>query len=276
MTRLLVPAPCFLVAVIALALAGCGSGTEQNASTYSGAAATAGLQSPALTPAPTPSEVISPGEPAYEIAKSLRTMVEELQTVVVGRVVGVEGQFYEYIPAPDGSEPLGGWPITISLVEVIKVIHASRVKEGQTIRVVQAGGTLPDGRTYVSSGVGRPPSIGTTYLFFLSDAQPVTGEDEFGTGALFRFVVENELIRPNGQDALPGIAAVSGVSQEEFLHAANSLDRDSALKALTRVTVEEAAAVIQAVIGRAPLPEPAPLESGTIRVYPSPKVTASP
>ena len=96
---------------------------------------------------PTPSEVISSGTPAFEIAKSLRAMVEKLQTVVVGRVVGVEGQFYEYIPAPDGSAPLGGWPMTISLVEVIKVIHASRVKEGQTIRVVQAGGTLPDGRT---------------------------------------------------------------------------------------------------------------------------------
>ena len=89
-------------------------------------------------------------------------------------------------------------------------------------------------------------------------------------------MVENDLIRPNGQDALPGIAAVSGVSQEEFLQAANSLDRDSALKALTRVTVEEAAAAIQAAIALGPLHEPATQESGTIRVYPSPKASLAP
>ncbi len=121
---------------------------------------------------------------------------------------------------------------------------------------MQFGGIRDDGRVeeFESDPLVQP---GSTYLLFLRDTLAVTGRDEFANGGFDRFAIgENGLIQPNGWEAYAGVAAVSGVSPKEVYAAQNSSNPGSALTALARTTVDEAAVKILAAIALAPLPTP--------------------
>ncbi len=206
-----------------------------------------------------------------QYAQSLRTMVENVGTVIVGEVTGVKETSFP--------KSLQGTPITISAVHVLRVIASPRVQAGQTIGVSQLGGVGHDGRLYEIES-DRLLSVGTTYLFFLQDLQPQYAIDGFTGDPFGRFVINaNGLIVPNGWEALAGVSAISGVPYSEVYPALQSDNQQQALAALPRTIVNEAAVKILAAIAIAPLPTPKPpmTTPPPVEIFmPSPTPTAAP
>lgn len=75
-------------------------------------------------------------------------------------------------PTPDPNDPNVGIPFTHYKVQVERVIRAPGIKEGDSINVSQMGGLI-DGVAYENEG-DPVITVGTTYLFFVSEARPGT------------------------------------------------------------------------------------------------------
>lgn len=67
-------------------------------------------------------------------------------------------------------------------------------------------------------------------------------------------LTDDDRLIPNSW--FPAAAELLGVTEEEVTRAWNAADRSAALKALARVSVDEAATKIGAAVAEAPLPDP--------------------
>src|SRR3990172_356692 len=177
-------APISFSAAVGLMLIACGNAPA----TQDG-----GPSSPSPAPTGTGDSLTAIGAastPPLWYATSLRTMVEEYNTIIVGRVDGVADVRYEVKLHPNGyrvEQP----PLTVSTVSVLRVISAPRVKEGQTISFQQAGGPTKDGSSIVVVG-DRLVEVGQTYFMFLNDLSFLFGVDEFSGPPFGRFVVGSD------------------------------------------------------------------------------------
>lgn len=192
--------------------------------------------------------------PPLWYAESLRTMVEFYDTIIVGQVTGVSEVRHPVRGQPDGSL-LELPPETVFSVKVDRVLSAPRVRDGDTISLVQAGGPTKDGQPFRLEG-DPLVDVGQTYVMFMNDLLFPMKLDLFSGPAFGRFVVANGIVMPNGWDGELGVGAVSGVTREEVLTARYSENPGEALAALARTSVDEAVEKILAAIAEAPLPPP--------------------
>ena len=246
------------VAGVLLTLSACGTGAEDKAPDSPNDTPSTDAEVPAGNDTQAAGSIvrIESGSPPVWFAKSLRTMLERYQTIIVGRVEGVREirnlDALGATPRMESTPPK--FPETVFDVKVLEVIAASRVSRGETIGFYQLGAAIGDDMTN-QTGVNPFVTIGATYLFVLRDLQPEFGLDEFTNSAFGRFVITpNRLIVPNGWEGLPGVSAVSGVPYAEVEQALYSGNPDDARAALARRTVDEAAVDIAAAIALAPLP----------------------
>jgi hypothetical protein len=208
------------------------------------------------SPSTTPQESVVISDANWPNYFSLREVVEGFDTIVVGKVglPRLEERPLEPEAIASGERKPGPQDyVSLYPVEVLRIIASPRAKEGSTITVYQRGGVI-DGVTYTVSG-DPLLEVGTTYFLLLDDLLPGFGLDEYVAHPGSRFVVTAEgLLKPNGWEASAGFAAVSGVPYADLELALYAEDRDAAITALSRTSVDEAAERILAAIAEGPLP----------------------
>jgi hypothetical protein len=206
-------------------------------------------------------------------------MVASFDEVVVARVTGVREVRRPPLPWPSAlptpNPPLIGPPETIFDLEVIRAVGSQELAPGDRIGLKQTGEIRADG--IYEFDHDPLVTIGRTYLMFVFKSFLDEGV-YIGTG-FARFRVEDGLVVPNGAEALAGVTAVSGVPFAEVEDATlKSDDREAALRALARVTVDQAIAKIAEAKSRVPprTPTPAPTPVPTPTPAPTPVPTAVP
>jgi len=182
------------------------------------------------------------GTPNYSGGESIRSMVENYQYVVLGRAIGISGNYERRIsfdpPVPDALIPFH-----VYSVQVIEPISATGILPGENIPVLVSA-------PYGLDDIGDRLDAGATYLFFLGDSR---GFGDPGLTSLphVRFPIsEDGRVTANDYEFLPGVLALEGQ------------------------TLIEAGAGILAAIAEGPLPFVcnAPVCTPT----PSPKATPEP
>jgi hypothetical protein len=227
---------------------------------------------PGVGSSPSP---VTIGDPHWPVWDSLREMVQEYDTILVGRAEAPSIAF-----RPLDSEAIeAGWRnagpsdyASLYPVEVLQVIASPRARDGSKITVFQRGGSI-DGVVYLMEG-DPPLQIGSVYLLFLDDLQPPLGLDEYSGPPGARFVINDEgLVVPNGWEGSAGVAAVSAVPTADLEEVWHSEDREAAFDAVARTPISEAVAKIRAARAEAGLPPYPPEPGPTSPATPEPTAT---